>query len=255
MRSIVDLAEAEKRELKDEEKATFEERNKQLENLKAELEEAEAKEQAELEAEKRSQEQTEEIFKNKEIIRMKNAKELLAEQIQAVANSRSVEAYDNVTGNKIELRANTLYDNVEDIQTEHRLEILEPLQNALLIDKIGCKVVTTGKAVTLPSVNNAVATIEGEVTELTGEQIDFNKQKVTPYRVGVSLPFSGAAIREADIDLVSYAIKLAGRAEAQLINNWMFNPKGVVGNDSSTAHAGIFTAKLAGDSSVAKQLN
>jgi len=56
-------------------------------------------------------------------------------------------------------------------------------------------------------------------------------------------------VRHADRDLVAYAMDLAGRSTAQLVNKWMFSPKAI---DASAQ--GIFTEKLAGDSSIAKKL-
>lgn len=251
LRNIVETAETEKRSLSDEEKTLFEEKQNRLNELKESLATVEAREQAQIEAEeanKRSLETKEN--KNKRNISMKKEfKQQIADAMQAIANNRSTEAFENVAGNTIELRATTLHDDdTEPLDVEERLPLLEPLQDNLLVNKVGVKVINSAKAVTLPSVNEVEATLEGEVTELTGQKLDFSKRQLDPKRVGISLPFSNSAIKHADRDLVAYAMSLAGRATAQLINKWMFAPKAI---DASAQ--GIFTEKLAGDSSVAKK--
>lgn len=254
LREMVELAETEKRSLTDEEKQIFETKQNDLEELKRNLVSVEAEEQRDIDEKTVKREIKENQIKNNNHNIM-NYKENLATAVQAIANSRSVENLENVSGNTIELRATTQYSDVDDMQSEERLSLLEPLQNNIVFNKLGIKVVNTGKAVKLPSVSNVECTIEGETTQLTGQKIEFSKASVTPYRVGVSMPFSGTAVKECDIDLVDYALNLAGKAEAQLINTWVLAPNGLVGNDSSTAHKGPFVAKLASDSSVAGTAN
>ena len=181
----------------------------------------------------------------------KEFKQQIADAIVAVANNRSTEDFENVAGNQITLRATTLHDDdTEPLDVEERLPLLEPLQDNLLVNKVGVKVINSNKAVTLPSVNNVEATLAGsEIAELTGQKLDFSKRQLDPKRVGIALPFSGTSVRHADRDLVAYAMDLAGRSTAQLVNKWMFSPKAI---DASAQ--GIFTEKLAGDSSIAKKL-
>ena len=253
LRNIVETAETEKRSLSDEEKTLFEEKQNRLNELKESLATVEAREQAQIEAEeanKRSLETKEN--KNKRNISMKKEfKQNIADAIVAIANNRSTEAFENVAGNQIELRATTLHDDdTEPLDEEERLALLEPLQAAMLVDKVGVKVINSNKAVTLPSVNNVEATLEGEVTELTGQKLDFSKRALAPKRVGISIPFSGTSIRHADRDLVAYAINLAGKATGALVNKWMFAPTAI---DASAQ--GLFTEKLATDASVAKKAN
>ena len=160
----------------------------------------------------------------------RNFRENIALAMQAIANNRSIEDLENVAGNVISLRANTgdtTSVEVDAVRSEYATELLEPLQDALIVDKLGIKVITTGKAVVMPSVSSVEASIEGEVTELVGQKLEFAKTKVTPFRVGLSLPFSNTAIKEADINLVNYAVNLAGKSEAQLINKVMFAKEAV----------------------------
>lgn len=223
LRNIVETAETEKRSLSDEEKTLFEEKQNRLNELKESLATVEAREQAQIEAEeanKRSLETKEN--KNKRNISMnKNElfKQQIADALQAVANNRSTAEFDNVHGNQIELREVTKHDDdTEPLDVEGRLELLEPLQDALLVNQLGVRVITSNKALTMPSVNEISASIEGEDTELTGQKLDFSKRTVSPKRCGVSVPFTGTAIRHADRDLVAYAMKISGQALAALIN-------------------------------------
>lgn len=212
LRELIDNAEIEKRSLSDEEKVLFENKEQQIKDLQTQIEDTN----------KRSVDNN--IEKNTDKKNMKrNFKENIALGMQAIANNRSVEDLENVAGNVISLRANeTTSTEVDAIRPEYATELLEPLQDALIVDKLGIKVITTGKAVVMPSVSSVEASIEGEVTELVGQKLEFSKTKVVPFRVGLSLPFSNTAIKEADINLVNYAINLAGKSEAQLINKVMF---------------------------------
>lgn len=213
LRELIDNAEIEKRSLSDEEKVLFENKEQQIKDLQTQIEDTN----------KRGIEIIETQNKTDKKNMKRNFRENIAVAMQAIANNRSVEDLENVAGNVISLRANeTTSTEVDAIRPEYATELLEPLQDALIVDKLGIKVITTGKAVVMPSVSSVEASIEGETTELVGQKLEFAKTKVVPFRVGLSLPFSNTAIKEADINLVNYAINLAGKSEAQLINKVMF---------------------------------
>lgn len=216
LRELIDNAEVEKRSLNDDEKSLFETKENELKDLQVQL---------------RSTEIIETQNKTDKKNMKRNFRENIALAMQAIANNRSLEDLENVAGNVISLRAantgDTTSTEVDAVRGEYATELLEPLQDALIVDKLGIKVITTGKAVVMPSVSSVEASIEGEVTELVGQKLEFSKTKVTPFRVGLSLPFSNTAIKEADINLVNYAINLAGKSEAQLINKVMFAKEAV----------------------------
>ena len=229
LRELIDNAEIEKRSLSDEEKILFENKEKQIKDLQKEIEDTN----------QRSVDNN--VEKNTDKNNMKKTfKENIALAMQAIANNRSIEDLENVAGNVISLRAtsgNTTSVEVDAVRGEYATELLEPLQDALIVDKLGIKVITTGKAVVMPSVSSVEASIEGEVTELVGQKLEFSKSKVVPFRVGLSLPFSNTAIKEADINLVNYAINLAGKSEAQLINKVMFANAAVNGQKGAFVDA------------------
>jgi HK97 family phage major capsid protein len=231
LRELVDNAEIEKRSLNDEEKILFENKEKQIKDLQKEIEDTN----------KRSVEIIETQNKIDKNNMKKTFKENIALAMQAIANNRSIEDLENVAGNVISLRAantgDTTSTEVDAVRGEYATELLEPLQDALIVDKLGIKAITTGKAVVMPSVSSVEASIEGETTELVGQKLEFAKTKVTPFRVGLSLPFSNTAIKEADINLVNYAINLAGKSEAQLINKVMFANAAVNGQKGAFVDA------------------
>lgn len=233
LRELIDSAEAEKRSLNYEEKILFKNKEKQIKDLQTQIEDTN----------KRGIDNN--IEKNTDKKNMKrNFRENIALAMQAIANNRSIEDLDNVAGNVISLRANeTTSTEVDAVRSEYATELLEPLQDALIVDKLGIKVITTSKAVVMPSVSSVEASIEGETTELVGQKLEFAKTKVTPFRVGLSLPFSNTAIKEADINLVNYAINLAGKSEAQLINKVMFAKEAV--NSQKGAFVDAYAAETA----------
>lgn len=220
LRELIDNAEVEKRSLNDDEKSLFETKEQQIKDLQTQIEDTN----------KRGIEIIETQNKTDKKNMKRNFRENIAVAMQAIANNRSVEDLENVAGNVISLRAtsgNTTSTEVDAVRGEYATELLEPLQDALIVDKLGIKVITTSKAVVMPSVSSVEASIEGETTELVGQKLEFAKTKVVPFRVGLSLPFSNTAIKEADINLVNYAINLAGKSEAQLINKVMFAKEAV----------------------------
>ena len=220
MRELIDNAEVQQRSLNDEEKINFDSKENEIKELELQLE---------TQTNERSVEINTVENKNTNTNTQMKFTEKVALAMQAIANNRSIEDLDNVAGNTIQLRAEskTTTAEVDAIRTEYATELIEPLQSALIVDKLGIKVINTGKAVVMPSVSNVEATIEGENTQLVGQKLNFAKAKVAPFRVGLSLPFSNTAIKEADMNLVSYAINLCGKAEAQLINKVMLSATAV----------------------------
>lgn len=226
LRELIDNAEVEKRSLNDDEKSLFETKENELKDLQVQLRSTEI-----IETQNK-------IDKNN---MKKTFKENIALAMQAIANNRSIEDLENVAGNVISLRAantgDTTSTEVDVVRGEYATELLEPLQDALIVNQLGIKTIVTGKAVVMPSVSSVEASIEGETTELVGQKLEFAKTKVVPFRVGLSLPFSNTAIKEADINLVNYAINLAGKSEAQLINKVMFANAAVNGQKGAFVDA------------------
>lgn len=233
LREMIDNAEIQNRSLDDTEATQFTEKEQEIKDLSEELAQRQAETVIVEEQNTNNLTQTHKM----------NFKESIASAMRAVANNRSTEEFENVAGNQIYLRADTITTDAAGIISEYPTDLIEPLQAALLVDKLGIKVINTPKAVVMPSVSNVEATIEGETTALVGKKLSFTKTKVAPFRVGLSLPFSNTAIKEADINLVSYAINLCGKAEAQLINKVMFAGAAVNGQKGAFVGAASVTGE------------
>lgn len=254
LRSLVDNAEVQTRSLNDEEKSTFEQKQTELANLKTQLAEIEEQEQRALETASKTDKNKSNI-KNME----KNYLQNLAQTISDVVNNRSLEGYTNVTGNTINLRADAYTTktagDVDDIQGLQYTRVIEPLENAVIFDKLGLTFINTGDLVKLPSVSNVECTINGENTKVESQKIAYDAKAITPVRLGCAVGLSNTAIKTVDsnVQLVSYALRAMRQAEGRLINKMVVSPTSVT-NDGVTVK-GPFVDMLAGDSSVAGKAN
>ena len=239
IRSIVDNAEAEKRALTEEEKAQFDDTKAKIEECKRQLNEAE------VEASKEIKNNTQKMEKNY----LRN----LAKTVSDIVNNRSLEDYTNVSGNTINLRqdAYSVTGDVDDVQLLQYTRLLEPLQNAVIFDKLGLTFINTGSLVKLPSVTAVECSVNGENTKLDTQKVEFSNKAITPVRLGCAVGLSNTAIKTIDnnVNLLSYSLKAMREAEGRLINKILFSPTAVVGTDASIK--GLFVDALAGDASVA----
>lgn len=241
LRSLVDNAEAEKRALTDDEKAQFEATQRQISELKNQIESIEDNPSNENKINTQKME--------------KNYLRNLAQTVSDIVNNRSLEGYENVSGNTINLRADAYTTkaggDVDDVQRESFTRLLEPLENAVIFDKLGLTFINTGNLVSMPSVSNVDCTINGENTKLETQKVDYDKKSITPVRMGCAIGLSNTAIKtiEDNINLLAYALKAMREAEGRLINKMILSPVAVT-NDGVTVK-GPFVDMLAGDASVA----
>ncbi len=157
----------------------------------------------------------------------RKAAEEVARIIRSMAQGKSVDnAGLRIENNTIFLERAEQVATTEDvsaIQPDSIHELIEPLQKALLVDRLGIKlnsnIVGTRK---YPTVNNVEASIEGETTKLVGKKIAFTATTATPKRMGLSIPFSLLSLHQANIDLIGYAIRLMNQSAAQMFNKVMF---------------------------------
>lgn len=227
MRTAVETADTEKRSLNDDEKAAFEANQAKINDLNAQLAQAEAEAQRSVETNVEPKEKS-----NQTNIRMKNTKKL-ADAMCAIANNRSTEDYSFVKGNTISLRdyEGTVHNDTEAIDDEQALDLLEPLQDAYILNKLGLKVFTTNKALRLPSVANIEAEVAGEGVELTGKVLDFDSTPLQGFRIGVSIPLTRESFVQADRDVVDYATKLGAKAIGNVLNKIICSPAAVAGKE------------------------
>lgn len=228
LREMVNTAEVQTRSLNDEEKSTFEQKQSELEELKNKLAAAEEAEQRALEADAKK-DKNKLNHKSME----KNYLQNLAQTISDVVNNRSLEGYTNVTGNTINLREDAytqkVAGDVEDIQGLQYTRVIEPLENAVIFDKLGLTFINTGDLVKLPSVSNVDCTINGENTKLDTQKVVYDAKAITPVRLGCAVGLSNTAIKTIDnnVNLVAYALKAMRQAEGRLINKMVVSPVAV----------------------------
>lgn len=250
LREMVNTAEVQTRSLNDEEKATFEQKQSELEELKNKLAAAEEAEQRALEADAQK-DKNKLNHKSME----KNYLQNLAQTISDVVNNRSLEGYTNVTGNTINLRQDAYTTktagDVEDIQGLQYTRVIEPLENAVIFDKLGLTFINTGDLVKLPSVSNVDCTINGENTKLDTQKVAYDAKSITPVRLGCAVGLSNTAVKTVDnnVNLVSYALRAMRQAEGRLINKMIVSPVAVANDGVSVK--GPFVDMLA-DASVGK---
>lgn len=251
LREMVNTAEVQTRSLNDEEKSLFETKKAELDELKKQLAEVDEAEQRALEAAAPKTDKN----KSKNTKMEKNYLKNLAQQVSDVVNNRSLEQYNNVAGNTINLRADAYTTvtagDVEDVQRETFTRILEPLENAVIFQKLGLTFINTGDLVSLPSVSNVECTINGENTKLETQKIAYDKRSITPVRFGCAVGLSNSAVKTIDehVDILGYSLRAMREAQARLMNKCLFSPVSVT-NDGKTVK-GIFVDALAADASVA----
>lgn len=248
LRSMVENAEVQTRSLNDEEKNSFEKSKAELEELKKQLAEMDEAEQRALEA--AAPKQAKNKLNNKSM--EKNYLQNLAQTISDVVNNRSLEGYTNVSGNTINLRQDAYTTktagDVEDIQGLQYTRVIEPLENAVIFQKLGLTFINTGDLVKLPSVSNVDCTLNGENTKLDTQKVVYDAKAITPVRLGCAVGLSNTAIKTIDnnVNLVSYALRAMRQAEARLINKMVVSPV-AVSNDGVSVK-GPFVDLLAGAS-------
>jgi len=253
LRELVNTAEVQTRALSEEEKNTFESKQAELEELKKNLAEIDEQEQRALEAEVKVEKKSNK--RNMEKTYIQN----LAQQVSDVVNNRSLEQYNNVTGNAINLRADAYTTvtggDVTDVQRETFTRVLEPLENAVVFQKLGLSYINTGNLVSLPSVSNVECSINGENTKIESQKIEYDKKSITPVRLACAVGLSNTAIKtiENNVDVMAYALRAMRQAEQRLINKMILSPVAVT-NDGQTVK-GPFVDMLAGDASVAGKAN
>ena len=251
LREMVNTAEVQTRSLNDDEKSLFETKKAELDELKKQLAEVDEAEQRALEAAAPKTDKN----KSKNTKMEKNYLKNLAQTISDVVNNRSLEGYTNVSGNTINLREDAYTTktagDVEDYQNLQYTRVIEPLENAVIFDKLGLTFINTGDLVKLPSVSNVDCTVNGENTKLDTQKVAYDAKAITPVRLGCAVGLSNTAVKtvESNVNLVSYALRAMRQAEGRLINKMIVSPV-AVSNDGVSVK-GPFVDLLA-DASVGK---
>lgn len=131
-------------------------------------------------------------------------------------------------------------------------ELMLPLNNGIVYDKLGLKIQTGLKGTfNFPAVTGVEATFEDENVEVSDQSISMSKLTGNPKRIAISVPVSNTAIDESNVNLQSLVISLFNTAMANLLNKWMLSKTAMTKNVA--APNGPFVAAVAAPAvSVAK---
>ena len=122
-------------------------------------------------------------------------------------------------------------------------ELMRPLNNGIVYDKLGLKIQTGLKGTfNYPSVTGIEATFEGENIEVSDQSITMDKLTGNPKRISMSVPVSNTAIDESNINLQALVIALFNAGMANLLNKWMLSKTIITKNVQ--APAGPFVAAV-----------
>lgn len=104
-------------------------------------------------------------------------------------------------------------------------KITEPLEEGLILDKVGLPLLTGLSGSYLwPVGGNAVeATIAGETVELQDAELTFNKVTPVPTRVGITVPITHQTITQTEGIAYEYVMRQIPQAIKRTLNAAMFN--------------------------------
>ena len=198
MRSMIDLAETEKRSLTAEEQATFD-------NLDAEV-------RMHVNA-----------FKANEMA-IEEAKPAPVD-VRAVFAENVTKAVATGQRTAIDLRAVSAPIDATDVADTIPVlykDILEALEPALVLNSLGVKMQTNVQGEPMwPTLAGVEATIEAENAEVADSTLDFGKLKGSPKRVAISIPVSRRAFNQSNLNLYNIVVTQLGKAVAKLQNKWL----------------------------------
>ena len=148
------------------------------------------------------------------------------------------------SGNKMQLdiRATAPIDSADVADTIPVLykDILEALEPALILDKVGLKMQTNVQGEPMwPTIAGVEASIEGENVEVADSAIDFGKLKSDPKRLALSIPVSRRAFNQSNLDLYGIVTKQLGLGIARTLNKWLVSPTQITTNGVSGVE-GVF---------------
>lgn len=202
MRSMIELAETEKRDLSQDEQTTFDK----------------------LDSEVRMHNN---YFRATEVGREEEKEPFDIRKHFAEAATRAVQS-----GNKaqLEIRATapiTTPDVADTIPVLYK-DILEALEPALILDKVGLKMQSNVQGQPMwPTIAGVEATIMGENVKVADSAIDFGKLTASPKRLALSIPVSRRAFNQSNLDLYGIVTRQLGLGIARTLNKWLTSPTAI----------------------------
>lgn len=218
MRTLLDTAEREERELTADEQSKFDE-------LKRNAEVAEARQIANLRPLPVKEEEEE-----KEI---RKIHDIFGENLRnAVTNGGKA---------KIEVRENVNIDSTDVADTIPVLfqDVIDALTPALIIEKAGSKMLFNVQGQpTWPTVGDVEASWAGENVSLVDKDINFDAIRATPHRMGLKIKVSRRALNQSNLNLYNLVVNKIARSFAALLNKTMVSLTAV----AQDAPTGVFVA-------------
>lgn len=216
MRSLLELAEVEKRDLNQDEQTTFDK----------------------LDSEVRMHNN---YFRATEIGRQEENVAIDIKEIFARNLADAIESGNKST--KIEIRTNIPINSADVADTIPVLykDVLNALEPKLILNQVGVKMQSNVQGEPVwPTVGSVEAQILGENAELDDKSIDFSKISASPKRAGITLRLSRRAINQSNLNLYNIVVEKIADAIAMLLNKWLVSPtpiatdcKGVFAKDAS----------------------
>lgn len=203
MRSMIELAATEKRDLSQDEQTTFDK----------------------LDSEVRMHDN---YFRATEVGREEPKEKV---DIRSIFTRNLAEAVEG--GNKsakIEVRANIPINSADIADTIPVLyqDVLNALEPKLILNQVGIKMQSNVKGTPVwPTVGSVEAQILGENAELDDKSIDFSKISATPKRAGVTIRLSRRAINQTNLNLYDIVVNQIADAIAMLLNKWLVSPTAI----------------------------
>ena len=202
MRSLLELAEVEKRDLSQDEQTTFD-------NLDSEVR------------------MHNNYFRATEVGREEPKEPFDIRKHFAEAATRAVQSGSKA---QLEIRATapiTTPDVADTIPVLYK-DILEALEPALILDKVGLKMQSNVQGEPMwPTIAGVEATIEGENVQVADSAIDFGKLKAAPKRLALSIPVSRRAFNQSNLDLYGIVTRQLGLGIARTLNKWLASPTAI----------------------------
>ena len=202
MRSMIELAGTEKRDLSQDEQTTFDK----------------------LDSEVRMHDN---YFRATEVGREEPKEPFDIRKHFAEAATRAVQSGSKA---QLEIRATapiTTPDVADTIPVLYK-DILEALEPALILDKVGLKMQSNVQGEPMwPTIAGVEASIEGENVEVADSAIDFGKLKASPKRLALSIPVSRRAFNQSNLDLYGIVTRQLGLGIARTLNKWLASPTAI----------------------------
>lgn len=213
MRSMLDTAQTESRDLTSEEQVTFDKLDSEV-RMHSNFFKANEMTQAAPKVER-------------------NVYDIFGENLRSVV--------ENGGKAKIEVRENINIDStgVEDTIPVLFKDVIDALTPALIIEKAGAKMLFNVQGQpTWPTVGDVEASWAGENVSLVDKTIDFSAIRAIPHRMGLKIKLSRRALNQSNLNLYNLVVSKIARSFAALINKTMVSFTQV----AADAPTGVFVA-------------